>query len=494
VSLFSRFRAGGAFLAFFDDDYFYYLRVARNIAAGHGSTFDGSHLTNGYHPLWMLVNVALAWIFPGRTFFLALLAVIFACVMATYAFAERALSRYGSAGMACCAAGLLAADALMLMSGGMEIVLTLPLLAALCAFRLRRFAWNARSGLLYGLLCAALVLSRLDAALFVVLLAVLDLWLAAAVPARARIRTAAAFVAGMLPVLLYLGINLWLFHTAMPVSGEAKELRRHHAMGAAPFRSALIRAWAPEKYFLVWPVLLASLVVLVLVAVRGPGRLERGHRALAAALIVFPYLHLCVLSMLSDWPIWPWYLYPFVGAGLGVALVLFSRAGGWEREMARVGTPVLATGFVLLAAIFAAVQWRNARRPDKLIFSMYFGAVDLRGFAANHPGVYAMGDRAGTPGLLVSEPIVQLEGLVMDKGFLRNFREQKDLKEVLREYGVRYYVATNPTPVGGCYRATEPMAAGPDSYVMHGVFCSRPVDRFFHNGYTTYVFDMRREG
>jgi len=42
---------------FTTDDAFYYFKVAQNIAEGQGSTFDGLHLTNGYHPLWMLVCV-----------------------------------------------------------------------------------------------------------------------------------------------------------------------------------------------------------------------------------------------------------------------------------------------------------------------------------------------------------------------------------------------------------------------------------------------------
>jgi hypothetical protein len=39
------------------DDAFYYFGIARNVAHGHGSTFDGINLTNGYHPLWMLLAV-----------------------------------------------------------------------------------------------------------------------------------------------------------------------------------------------------------------------------------------------------------------------------------------------------------------------------------------------------------------------------------------------------------------------------------------------------
>jgi hypothetical protein len=42
---------------FVRDDAYYYFKVAQNISEGHGSTFDGINLTNGYHPLWTLVCV-----------------------------------------------------------------------------------------------------------------------------------------------------------------------------------------------------------------------------------------------------------------------------------------------------------------------------------------------------------------------------------------------------------------------------------------------------
>lgn len=37
------------------DDAFFYYQVGRNAVEGHGFTFDQINLTNGYHPLWMLV-------------------------------------------------------------------------------------------------------------------------------------------------------------------------------------------------------------------------------------------------------------------------------------------------------------------------------------------------------------------------------------------------------------------------------------------------------
>ncbi len=48
------------------EDCFYYLRVARSLVDGNGSTFDGIHSTNGYHPLWLALSILFVWPFaPG---------------------------------------------------------------------------------------------------------------------------------------------------------------------------------------------------------------------------------------------------------------------------------------------------------------------------------------------------------------------------------------------------------------------------------------------
>lgn len=60
--------AGAGYAAFSDahnfpnrwftrDDAYYYFKVAQHISEGLGSTFDGINLANGYHPLWMLINI-----------------------------------------------------------------------------------------------------------------------------------------------------------------------------------------------------------------------------------------------------------------------------------------------------------------------------------------------------------------------------------------------------------------------------------------------------
>ena len=43
------------------DDAFFYFGIAKNIAAGKGATFDGSIMTNGFHPIYTLLLVPIFW-------------------------------------------------------------------------------------------------------------------------------------------------------------------------------------------------------------------------------------------------------------------------------------------------------------------------------------------------------------------------------------------------------------------------------------------------
>jgi hypothetical protein len=119
-------------------------------------------------------------------------------------------------------------------------------------------------------------------------------------------------------------------------------------------------------------------------------------------------------------------------------------------------------------------------------------SIVLKDFAATHPGIYGMGDAAGTPAVETGQPIVQLEGLVMDKRFLENIREERNLLDVLRAYGVRYYVSTNAVPeANGCFELNEPKVAGPRSPHMRATLCRAPVKFFTSGEYGVWIFDMQ---
>jgi hypothetical protein len=497
AGLFARFHAAGqGYLAFYEDDFFYYLRVAQSIAAGKHSTYDGVHLTNGYHPLWMLAVVTLTRLFgTGIGFFYALQSLLVACVLAMYLLCERTFVTIAprAGWLPQFVAAALATSELMLATGGMEVALATPLIAALIYYRLCRFTWTPFRAFVFGLLSAAVVLARLDAAILVVSMALLDLLWHRSVPWHQRLRCSIAYLCGALPVALYLALNEFWFHTLMPVSGEAKQMRFHRSPSWTLFSRHVFTP--PERYFLVFPWLLATIagLIILLCCPQWRGRLRGGVPCLLA-LLLFPFLFVAALSVLSDWPIWSWYAYPLVASGMGAAALLLAADSSFAARAVRaLRWPALAL-LVVTWGIFFVSRWVNARRPDKVGYSIYLEAVDIAHFDRTHPGVYAMGDRAGTPGYLLHEPLIQLEGLVMDKTFLANIREQRSLAEVLHDYGVRYYIATNPVERDGCWLTAEPLVAGPDAPHMRGRFCMQPVAQFPHSGYNTVIFDLAAGG
>jgi hypothetical protein len=57
------------------DDAFYYLEIASRFGEPAWPTFDGLHRTTGFHPLWQLLLVPLAWVFQDHPWLLARVAV-----------------------------------------------------------------------------------------------------------------------------------------------------------------------------------------------------------------------------------------------------------------------------------------------------------------------------------------------------------------------------------------------------------------------------------
>ncbi len=480
-------RSGQRWLVFEQDDFFYYLQIARNLASGHGSTANGIVPTNGYHPLWLLFLAAVCAVSThGTAIAMALFLVTTLACAATFGLTLRLLHRVG--GLRWPASLPLAMAALVyclkLFFDGMEITLTVPLaLAALTAFHNER-RW--RSGLLpaagLGLLFSLVILSRLDSALLVAML------LAGSVASpqlRRRIgrRQVLGVALGLLPVVLYLAVNRHVFGVWLPVSGMAKQMRSSHLPALRVWRDLL----GPNRLSVTK--LLIPLGGLALLA--GQRRsVPAVDRVLLLAAAAFPLIHVLVLSIISNWQLWPWYLYSFRISWVAL-LVLLARLPGVRQLLWR---PAAAVGLGT-AAVLAAVLARPATAQTS---SMLRVAEDLLRFQKQHPpGVYAMGDRAGLLAYLLPEPLVQTEGLTMDRQFLELIRNRTALLAALRQYGVRYYVATvydaaeDPAHrTDGCFHAVEPWQAGPDSPHMAATLCQPPAARFTDGEFPTLVYDL----
>ncbi|HET6846993.1 MAG TPA: hypothetical protein VFH29_09160, partial [Anaerolineales bacterium] len=168
---------------FIRDDAYYYYKVAQNISEGRGSTFDGIHPTNGYHPLWLAICIpifALArfdLILPLRLLAILIGLLQLATAILLYRLVRRAISE---------AAGILAACfwafntyvLVFLYKTGVESPITLFLVALLLlhlynletTWRTRAPGLGKIAGL--GILSALIAFGRLDLAFFALIVGI----------------------------------------------------------------------------------------------------------------------------------------------------------------------------------------------------------------------------------------------------------------------------------------------------------------------------------
>jgi hypothetical protein len=478
--------------AFFMDDFCYYVVIARHIVASGLSSFDGQVITNGYHPLWMCVLIGLtaATGGPGTAFYLAVIALQIAASLAATWLVLRILRRHAAPPCAITASVMVFAVALSdLVTTGMEVVIAIPLLLAFLDEADLWAVCRRKRPLRLGLLGAAAILARVDAAILVAL--VLAMLLAAIPPRGSRgawLRTAFRLAAGLLPCLAYAGFNLAEFGTALPISSTAKAL----APGLFVNRQALFYALAtgifdPMEIAVLRVPAWISLALALTGTIRW--RSDRAPARLATLICGFPVLYYGILAIRSDWVLWSWYLYPVVIAapfGIAAAIGFLTRLAPRARFL-RAAWFGLVLGAVPAGIDLAAHLLHTTPAANQ----MYQTAAAARPFLAAHPGYYAMGDRAGVTALVMTSPVLQLEGIVGDRQVLRDIASRTDLLAFLRKHRADYYIGTNMPVSGACRLGIEPKAAeaGPLSPAMTGRFCGpylfRYHDRF---GTETLIF------
>ncbi len=467
---------------FFDDFFYYAVTAERLVETGRLEFFPGTP-TNGFHPLWAALLVALRGLVRSDGPFLAAVAALTCAAMLwTVLLLRRLLLDLGTPLGA--ALGLLVAAPSLLVLGasGMEVVLTLPLLGLLL-LRLGAGPLASRSaaGLLgLGALAALTILSRLDSALLVAPLLAVALRDARADLARA-IRAATWLGVGLLPVAGYAALSWLYLDSWLPVSGQAKQLKA----GLMPSWLPLVEGWrtAPAVRLPLVVAGLAWLGGIAALATRPPA--EPRRRRLVAALLASPLWFYTVQCSLSDWQLWFWYIYPWpLAAACGIALVPAAFA-------ARISLPTWRLALVLLGAVALLTTRSQLQRSPN-----WLHAIDSKIVVqiAARPGRYAMGDCAGSVAFLSKQPILQTEGLVMDRAFLANIAAERDLVEVLQEHAIDVYLTLRARPVGGCFEVSEPALAGPRSPRMRGRFCAAPRFVVEAHGVTAWGFDVPPAG
>jgi len=329
------------------DDSFYYLQVARNVAQGHGSTFDGVEPTNGYHPLWMLCLVPIYWVTGADSDLAVRLALLFAAVLSLGSLLLlRSLLRRVASEWAVCLAYLLWSWPRFfgLSQNLLESSLLLLLLLAFARLAVAR-AVRGRTPLL-GLILGLAALARLDTVFlfFAIALAALLLafrgkalfqWQEGRRPLGDALWPSVLLLAvATIVVAPYLGWNLARFGHLAPISGAMKS--------SFP---QVRPTWSTLSAFPEFTLLLGLALGFVALLPRSDSPLLRilGVIGLAAAL------HFTYTVLFMVWGVDRWHF------SLLIPIALLALPWGAERMAARFLPSAPARALPLFAGLWLAV-------------------------------------------------------------------------------------------------------------------------------------------
>ena len=437
--------------SWFADDAFYYLEPANRIVAGQGSTFDGSALTNGYHPLWMLCCCAIAAFTPRAAQIETVYALQGLMMLASAMCIWRALARLHATAAALASALLLAAvGARSTLMNGMESGLGMLLLSALLAFTLTRggeglVLTDRRRAVSAWLLLAALSLCRLEMALVSAMWLMASLWATRGHPdgAACRRRVLAVFGALATTAVSYLLINLWIADWPVPISGSLKwglkedpatmrnTLLTHGLAFVAAWRPLL--SWMSAAFVIgIGGILLAALVAMLAA--------QRVFQLRLAPVVVGCLSFVAVVTQRSGG--FSWYAWPALFLGTVATFAVFDRLAALGERLPRVAA-LLPVAALLVGTYSAVAPVARQFRPRPDILFDWTAPEALWDHCVRFlrervpPDDVVAGTAVGHVAFTTGRSIVQAEGLVNDRRYLQAIRDGDPAGE-LRRRGVTW--------------------------------------------------------
>jgi len=417
------------------DDAYYYIVVARNFATTGAMTFDGHSITNGFHPLWWLIEVGLFAAGGSRlsvTNQALAIVILESLILASFFVAamwwiwrNRILRPLPATAVLLGLTLLLYPKHTSVFLFGMESILVLPLLVLLLFL-----VWNSRWGWA-GLAASLLVLSRLDTLVYIVA----PLVLLASLRDRPSIRIflRRCVLAGGPPVLLTLvlmTVYQGIFGHPLPIHGVCK------SSFPVPHVQLHLLTW-PLSFALETgnPMMIASinlstaLIILPLCALLLLRRryVSPSQRSLTMWLVVLAVIQLIAFALFQKWakPIPQWYRAPLLVFCSGAISVATINLIGIRRSL--YACLVLAVAFVALGG------FRESRR---LVLPHVPGGLESFVTAQGAETIWASTD-CGNISFRTGSRFVNLDGLINGFEYQAALRDHR-LKAYLEEAGVRY--------------------------------------------------------
>jgi hypothetical protein len=415
------------------DDAFYYFGIARNVAHGHGSTFDGIDLTNGYHPLWMLMAVPVYALGLDGTSAVRVLLVVqvlcyggalalvgWTCARAIDGWPRLAARRPADADRAGTWCAVIVALALVAatadpfivkifvngMESGVLVLLDAAVLAIGATWRgrlLRRGTPMARWAT--GLLLAGLVLARTDS---VLLLAVIGVWALAEARSGWRRSVVPLLQLFALPALVLIGYlvsNQLMFGVLLQISGLTKRapftIERVAWFAVALLIAALIGRWGYRRSR----------------TTRARSRFGRvgGFAASTSWFAAFCVLLLAYYQVFQTQQ-WLWYYAPlaiYLLFLLVIGVADFAEAAVVEAPDANLARALLPVSAILLLPLVAGIVFESREFADPHGYSIAIADRDAGMWIDRHlpPGTVLASWDAGALGYYARRPVINLDGV-----------------------------------------------------------------------------------
>ena len=420
----------------FTDDFFYYLKIAFHFNEGSGFAYTKGIPTNGYQPLHQYLVTVLVFLnqffgFHILVFIKLVFAVIFSIASFLILRSIRPANHVTNIFFLC---GLL--SYFFISYSGMESLLIVPALTFLCL----GIKHQRLSILQLGFLTVLSFFIRIDSIIITFPLAAYYFFSNNHFSTKRFQHLLVLFCIVAIPIFVYLFINQRFYNSYFPVSGLAKNVKTISGIHPAAFQSFI-----GYKPYSIFNLAITAICFLTLLNVRF-------RDAKYLYLLVFTtFLFYLQNAIRSDWGLWGWYFYPIAVLAFAIASetnLIVQRY--WPHKARRsiitasmgIGYCCFAIGALLVILYSFPLTFINKEKKGK-IDVLHVAAFKIKAFERANKGVYAMGDRAGVVGYLIESPLIQLEGLVMNKNYLETLSKEKKLSALLRRYNVDYYISSN---------------------------------------------------
>ncbi len=426
------------------DDAYYYFLTAENILNGKGASVDGIHASNGWHPLWMLVNLAI-FSLPlsdlDSAVRLALLAgALLDSLVAVVLY--RALRQPVGDAAALVGAGLYVVNhvAAFQAVNGLETGLSALLIA--CAWTTSLALVNHRDtirAVLWGLSFGLCFLGRTDTALILVWLGLYALLtLPPALRWRLLLPGAATALVIVAPWLVWNQANFGsaFVQTSSVAVPWAAQTRFAAANPDAPLWRLSLDVFTAPQYWLRGDYLGAPVLMGFLLWPLALWGMWRAYRNAAtqqltqiALLLSVGGATLVFVHTMLRWYPRPWY-FVVMAQALSIAVALF-----WNTVSAtRVRAALLALGLVG-SVVSGVVAWQVGYYPWQAAY-MYDAALWIRDNTPEDTLVGSM--NSGIIGYYSGRPAINLDGVVNPQAFAAS--QQGRLMDYIQDVGICYFL------------------------------------------------------